>query len=246
MAINVVCPSCRKAIQAPDNAAGKSGKCPFCQQPVQIPNVSVAVPTQQAVPTQRAVPAQRAVPVQQPAPAQPTRVEVGAAPAPSGGAGVSTGGLPRRLFAGTTYFGTFYYVAGMGSAKDKIVQAVSQALAARGPDSMKVRLAQAKSGLRGQVRDVIEVRWSIGRAYVVCFAPGTDLFISARVNFVPGCLAKILLMTKRLMFWWMGFGPLEPNLFGLDDLNVLGQCAVTTVEEQLDAFQLDYSKRGTD
>jgi hypothetical protein len=37
MTIAFNCASCGKEVKAPDSAAGKRGKCPFCQQSVQVP-----------------------------------------------------------------------------------------------------------------------------------------------------------------------------------------------------------------
>ncbi len=37
MAISFSCPRCGKKLKAPDNAAGKSSKCPGCGSPVTCP-----------------------------------------------------------------------------------------------------------------------------------------------------------------------------------------------------------------
>jgi hypothetical protein len=37
MTIQFECPSCRKALKAPDETAGKKGKCPHCHGPIQVP-----------------------------------------------------------------------------------------------------------------------------------------------------------------------------------------------------------------
>lgn len=37
MSIELHCPHCEKLIRAPENAGGKHGKCPYCQQSVYIP-----------------------------------------------------------------------------------------------------------------------------------------------------------------------------------------------------------------
>jgi predicted RNA-binding Zn-ribbon protein involved in translation (DUF1610 family) len=38
--IRVSCPSCQRAFNAPDNAAGKRAKCPTCGGPIEIPGAS--------------------------------------------------------------------------------------------------------------------------------------------------------------------------------------------------------------
>jgi hypothetical protein len=40
MSILVVCPGCRKSFQVNDKFAGKSGPCPNCKAPIQIPTVA--------------------------------------------------------------------------------------------------------------------------------------------------------------------------------------------------------------
>lgn len=37
MSIELHCPKCNKLIRAPDNAGGKTGKCPYCKAPAYIP-----------------------------------------------------------------------------------------------------------------------------------------------------------------------------------------------------------------
>jgi hypothetical protein len=37
MTIAFNCANCHKEVKAPDSAAGKKGKCPFCQQSIEIP-----------------------------------------------------------------------------------------------------------------------------------------------------------------------------------------------------------------
>ncbi len=43
MAINVVCPGCRKSFQVSDKFAGKSGPCPNCKRPLKVPAKSEEV-----------------------------------------------------------------------------------------------------------------------------------------------------------------------------------------------------------
>ncbi|MFH1369898.1 MAG: hypothetical protein ABII09_01220 [Planctomycetota bacterium] len=38
MSIRIICEKCGKPVKAPDSAAGKRGKCPFCKNSVQIPS----------------------------------------------------------------------------------------------------------------------------------------------------------------------------------------------------------------
>ena len=57
MAIQFECPSCGRQLKAPDEMAGRRGKCPHCQGPIQVPEaVSQAedVPVAEEVPDQRA------------------------------------------------------------------------------------------------------------------------------------------------------------------------------------------------
>lgn len=52
MAIEFLCPFCSVTISVPDNAAGRTGKCPSCQQRIKVPAPVVsAVPTVPAAPT---------------------------------------------------------------------------------------------------------------------------------------------------------------------------------------------------
>jgi hypothetical protein len=39
MAIQFDCPSCGKQLKAPDETAGRRGKCPHCQNPIQVPEL---------------------------------------------------------------------------------------------------------------------------------------------------------------------------------------------------------------
>ncbi len=137
-----------------------------------------------------------------------------------------------RLFAGEPYIGQHYYIAGAGQKQKDVLGRIQEALSRRGPKDLIIKVSQGKPTGGGAPRDIISARWSIGYGYVVCLAPGSDLFVSVRVNFAPGCLARIL----NLAPWQK----LEPNIFGVDDLNMLGHCLATTVEEQLEALQLEY------
>lgn len=38
MSIEIHCPKCSRLIKAPDNAGGKFGKCPYCQEKVYVPS----------------------------------------------------------------------------------------------------------------------------------------------------------------------------------------------------------------
>jgi len=135
------------------------------------------------------------------------------------------------LFAGENYASRTYYLANAGAQQATVLKAIIGALQQRGPQDMKVSVSQV-TGMMGGARDVITVRWSVGHGFVVCFAPGQDLFVSVRVNFKPGCLATLLALLP-------GY-ELQPNIFGVDDLNMLLQCITTTTAEQLDNLQLDY------
>ena len=140
--------------------------------------------------------------------------------------------MSPQLFAGEFYVGRNYYLAGSGNRQKQVLQAIGGAVQQRGPKDLRVTVQQAKVGMGSAPRDVIAVRWSIGYGYMVCFAPGQDLFVSVRIHYQPGCIARLLALTP----WFK----LEPNIFGVDDLNMLAHCVMTTVEEQLDAMQLSY------
>ena len=150
--------------------------------------------------------------------------------------GESVGCLGSRLFVGTLFTRQTYYLAGAGDHRKKVLEMILRAVQQRGPTEMKVSSSQVK-GFTGLDRDVIAIRWSIGYAYVVCFAPGKDLFISVRVTYQPGCLARML----AILPWFS----LEPNVFDVDDLRMLAYCVTTTTQEQLDALQLSYMTRGS-
>jgi hypothetical protein len=53
MAIEFLCPHCSVTIDVPDNAAGRTGKCPSCQQRLKVPSPAVpaAVPTVPSAPS---------------------------------------------------------------------------------------------------------------------------------------------------------------------------------------------------
>jgi hypothetical protein len=151
--------------------------------------------------------------------------------------GTAVGGLGcmgPQLFAGETYAGQTFYLAGAGAQEKAVLNAITNAVKQRGPGDMKVSVTQTK-GLAGSARDVIAVRWSVAYGYIVCFAPGSDLFVSVRVNFVPGCLGRLIALLPGYT--------LEPNIFGVDDLGMMVHCLVTTTQEQLDALQLSYLSR---
>lgn len=54
MAIVAACSKCGKAIKAPDNAAGKKGKCPACGAVIEIPARSTGSPSPATAPSARA------------------------------------------------------------------------------------------------------------------------------------------------------------------------------------------------
>ncbi|UCF17401.1 MAG: hypothetical protein JSW59_08040 [Phycisphaerales bacterium] len=141
------------------------------------------------------------------------------------------GCLGPRLFVGEPYVQQHYYVAGAAKMQKEVLQRVMRRVQQRGPKDVIAKVTEAARAAGSEPRDVISVRWSIGYGYVVCFAPGNDLFLSVRLNFAPGCIARLI----------APFSKLEPNIFGVDDLNMLSLCLVRTVEEELDACQLQYT-----
>jgi hypothetical protein len=57
MPIKVVCPQCNKSLNAPDNAAGRTAKCPKCKGQIRIPGASAAgVPVAAVVGSAAAMP----------------------------------------------------------------------------------------------------------------------------------------------------------------------------------------------
>lgn len=269
MAIRFECPHCGRSIKVPDEFAGKRGKCPHCKQVVIAPapkepeplaprEVGGAAPrvppsgaskpeTKESRPPRRAdQPAPSRTPEQQPwlAPSGPTtsapptdasyavKVGEGASAIP----GMLGGCFGPSLFAGEFYSGQHYYLAGAARHQRQVLDGIADAVKSRGPEDLKVTPTRGQAPGIGQVpRDILAIRWSIGYGYVVCFAPGKDLFVSVRVHFVPGCLARAMAMLPGYT--------LAPNLFGVDDLNMLLHCIITTVEEQLDALQLSYVRQ---
>lgn len=102
MSIQFECASCSAAVQVPDNAAGKSGKCPKCGARIRVPAAStIAAP--QAVTTEAADSSgRRSASRANPTPAsnpsdvsRPARRE----PAPSSAAPPAESGAPESFFA---------------------------------------------------------------------------------------------------------------------------------------------------
>jgi hypothetical protein len=153
-----------------------------------------------------------------------------------GSVNLSGGCLGPRVFAGELFTGCNYYLEGAGAQQQRVLKAITNAIEDRAPGDTHVKTTQIGAGLGSAPRDVLVVEWSIATAYVVCFAPGKDLFLSARVHFVPGCIARVL----SLLPWYEA----EPNLFGIDDINMVARCVTLTVEEQLDDLQLAYLSSG--
>jgi hypothetical protein len=135
-----------------------------------------------------------------------------------------------RLFRGEIYAARCYYLTGAGTQEKAVAEAIATTIKARAPEDLKVKAVQTKGKIGGALRTVIVARWGIGHGYVVCFAAGADLFVSVRVNFVPGCLVRALHL----------FRPVQPSIFGLDDLNMLFFCVTRSVEESLDGLRLAY------
>ena len=143
MSIRVVCPSCKQTVQAPDNAGGRSGKCPFCQQSIQIPMPGAAA-----------------------APAAPPPAPAPAAPAASAPAGIqrmqcqSCGGTVdyqagqgtfQCRFCGSKYNST---QDGSGQFTVEIVELVKQVI--RAGDEMEVSRLQEKAG---NIQDKIDFKY---------------------------------------------------------------------------------------
>lgn len=253
--MNFNCPYCSSTLEADDTHGGLVTECPFCHQEFAIPKSEPQVVPVAEEPNEVA-----ADPIGQPvgesadsnvlstAHHATAEVVLGATRPDSrpsgrpvkvgqgtGGKQLATGCLATPLFRGVTFLDRCYYLAGVGEYQKAVFPRLGEAMKARGPEDLKIRHAQAQARLGGAPRDVLVAKWSIGHAYVVCFAPGTDLFVSVRVNFVPGCLARALHL----------FRSVEPNIFGVDDLNMLFYCATQTVEGVLDSMQLSYLTRGT-
>lgn len=91
MSIQFACASCSAAVQVPDNAAGKSGKCPKCGARIRVPAASTAAalpappPEAADASARRPAPRANAAPTQPPAAsARPARRESASAAAESG------------------------------------------------------------------------------------------------------------------------------------------------------------------
>jgi hypothetical protein len=144
------------------------------------------------------------------------------------------GCLQSAFFAGETYAGRTYYLAGAGGHQETVTRAIQSDLERRKPGDMRISVSQVR-GMLGNARNVITVRWSVAYGYLICFAPGNDLFISVRVNYEPGCFARIL----TILPWFS----IELDVFKVDDLNMMTHCMTSATEAQLEALQLAYLTR---
>ena len=260
------CPSCQQGIEADESYSGATIECPACQQPFTIPEFQEKPDREAEEPQTASVSRPQSQPRPPPPPPRPpppppklkpaleTSEPASAAGAESAGpavtgsqplgssvkvggglasAGLGAGLSGLQMFRGVTYHHDCYYLPGAGTREGPVACAIAETIQARAPEALKVKVVQARARMGGPPRQVVWVRWGIGHGYVICFSPGTDLFVSARVNFVPGCLARACHL----------FRPVEPSLFGVDDLNMLFFCLTRSVGETLDRLQLAYVGR---